>query len=188
MSALPSSSESLAAVDPPLVGSDGTPGLNSPLLAATDVNQPDPCDTPLPTTLPPAQQSTSRQKGGRPTRGRPPIPAPLASLPTQHPAQGSSSPRPRMRLAYVDVPPRSEKRPFPSSDTSSEECNSGINSGHNDPDVWTLDDRHPAFLHDAKDFFLGVRGDDDWWTLLSRYVEFEGLAPEVSPQILIPRD
>ena len=88
-----------------------------------------------------------------------------------------------MLFSCVGVPPRSQKRPRPSSDTS-EGSDSGIDGGRNDLDVWALDERHPKFLRDAKEFLLGVPGDDDWRSLLARYVEFEGLAPQVSPQTL----
>jgi len=195
VSALPSSSESVAAVDPPLVDSNGTPGLNSPSLASVDLDQPDPCGTPLPTTPPPTQRPAPRKKASRGTRGGP---TPLTPPPTQHLTQKSPSlegladtlppltPRRRTLLAFVEVPPRPKKRPLLSSDTS-EECDSRINSGCDDPNVWNLGDRHPTFLHDAEEFFLGVPGDDDWWTLLSRYVEFEGLAPQVRPHLYLSR-
>jgi hypothetical protein len=42
-----------------------------------------------------------------------------------------------------------------------------------------LDERHPGFLHDAKDYLLDIQGDDWWGTLLSRYFEFEPLTPKV---------
>lgn len=46
--------------------------------------------------------------------------------------------------------------------------------------TWVLDERHPEFLSEGQDFLLSIPGGEDWQELLSRYVEFEGLAPFVS--------
>ena len=51
---------------------------------------------------------------------------------------------------------------------------------HEAPDVWALDERHPDFLHRAEQFLLTAPGGDNWRTMLLRYVQFEGLAAQVS--------
>jgi len=41
---------------------------------------------------------------------------------------------------------------------------------------WTLGTKHPDFLHNSQEYFLGVPGGEQWERLLERYVRFEGLS------------
>ena len=164
-----------------------------PLSESPDPDQPDIPTTPTPPTLTsplPSQQLTS--SSNRHHRGNPTTLTPLTPPPTQLPGRRlpflerpSHKPPPSplcrsFRLAYVAIPSRTPKRPLPSGDTSSETSHDNASDVRENAGVWALDGRHPEFLHKGEEFLLNVPGGNEWWSLLSRYTEFEGLTPTVS--------
>lgn len=181
--ALPFSSGSPVLAGPSSLGLDGTDD-------EPPVGRAEPHTILAPAT---AQQLTPAPNPPQST----PIPPTIRSSPTPQPAQISSSaespthtpPSPARQFAYVAVLPPSRKRPPPSEETS--------DSGTDDADrninpTFTLDGRHPEFLRKGEEFLLSIPGGDDWQTLLSRYAEFEGLAPPVRsapiPPVLFKSD
>jgi len=86
---------------------------------------------------------------------------------------------PRKNFVYVEVPLSRRKRLRAPSVTSS--VSSDSESDNEFPRrTLILDESHPKFLLNAEKYLLAVPGNDDWKELLSRYVEFEKLAPQVS--------
>jgi len=163
-------------LDDPSPLNDSPPTRSSPAPNPSSPAATSPSVTPLPT----------RRSTRRPDHRSAWNPATISTLPTppstQPPPQRNKSPArsslpstrlPPLRLAYVAVPPP-RKRPLP------DETPSGGFSEDDGPNVWALDSRHPAFLHNGEAFLRSVPGDDDWDGLLSKYIEFEGLAPPVS--------
>jgi hypothetical protein len=81
---------------------------------------------------------------------------------------------------YVSVPPLGrKKRSVASSDTSSGVSDSETNDDSSQH-AWVLDSSHPKVLLDAWGFFLAVPGGGSWKEILSQYVKFERLVPQVS--------
>jgi len=99
---------------------------------------------------------------------------------------------PRKNLAYVEVPRSRRKRPrapsvIPPAGSDSESDNepprrTSDSESDNEPPRRTLvlDESHPKFLLKAEKYLLAVPGNDDWKFLLSRYLEFEKLVPQVA--------
>ena len=80
---------------------------------------------------------------------------------------------------YVAVPLSSYKQCLPDVTSEEEESDSETDKCK-DLGIWVFNKQHPTFLLEAKNFLADVPGDGDWWTLLSRYIEFKGLVPDVS--------
>lgn len=143
-------------------------------------------------TPPSPRQPTPNPDHFHPGWNHPAVLTSLTPPPTQQPAQRSPSPespprthspptlRQPLRLAYVAVPLHTRKRSLPLDDVSDETSCSDTDQDYKGASVWVLDGRHPAFLHAGQEFLLNIPGGDDWQTLLSRYVKFEGLTPPVS--------
>ena len=90
----------------------------------------------------------------------------------------SSSTHPPLCFTYITVPLSSHKRRLPDITLEEEESDSKTDE-HKDLGIWVLNEQHPRFLLEAKNFLADVPGDGDWQTLLSRYIKFKGLVPNV---------
>ena len=158
----------------------------------TDVNQPEPPSTLDVPVLPPQQQhptepSLSRLAVVTQPTAPPPTEDPAPELPFQEmaqdssPAQDSLPPpvsRSRMVLAYVAVPSSRLNQLRASTNTQLETSNPG--SDNSLPRrTQVLEGSYPAFFPQAQSFLLTILGGGDWKVLLSRYAEFEKLAPQV---------
>ena len=145
----------------------------------TPFDQLDPTSTPAPPTPPPTHLP-------QPHCVRPRIAlriltdssSPLAQrvTPDLSPSPASHS---QPRIAYLPVRQPARKRTA-SLSNSPDPIDHGDSNDQPSHHTWVLDERHPKFLCTGQEFLLSVPGGEDWQELLSRYVEFEGLAPFVS--------
>jgi hypothetical protein len=164
-----------------------TPVLGGSVIPETPRSTPDTSrpESPAAPTPPLVRRNTLRpSRSSRRITTTPPPPStrlPTSSLPLQDPPTSPVPPpasRSRGSVPYISVPPHRKKRPLVSSDTS------GVSDtdfeGGEELSPSCLVEEHPTFLHKGLDFLLAVPGGGSWKQLLSRYVEFEKLAPLVS--------
>lgn len=166
-------------VDPPHPNSGHAPPLDIP--SPIPIAQPVSCNMSTLTT-PTSDQLSARQQTlhdsttstSLQTQPMEPSSSPVGPTSVSSPRAPGSRPC----LAPVAVPPH--HRGLLVTDDPASATSDSTPSIHNDVNAIVLDDRHPTFLHNAEEFLVNVSEGGDWKVLLSRYVEFERLASQVS--------